>query len=78
MVCEADNRQARPNTRDSMRLADFIDANAEAIADAVETFAATLLPAASHLDREALCDHMPLLLQAITTDFKKYKGLSCH
>ena len=53
-----------------MRLADFIDANAQAILEAAETFAATLLPAATHLDQEALRDHMPLLLTAITADLR--------
>ena len=53
-----------------MRLADFIDANVEAIVAAAETFAATLLPAAAHLDREALRDHLPLILSAVAVDLR--------
>ena len=53
-----------------MRLADFIDTHVEAIVDAAEAFAATLLPAASRLDREALRDHVPLILKAIAADLR--------
>jgi signal transduction histidine kinase len=53
-----------------MRLADFIDANVEAIIAAAETFAATLLPAAAHLDREALRNHLPLILKAVAADLR--------
>jgi len=53
-----------------MRLADFIEANVEAIAAAAETFAATLLPAAAHLDREALRNHLPMILKAVAADLR--------
>ena len=53
-----------------MRLADFIDANIEAIVGSAEAFAATLLPAAGHLDREALRNHLPLILKAIALDLR--------
>jgi hypothetical protein len=53
-----------------MRLADFIDANAETIVAAAEAFAATLQPAAARLNREALRDHMPLLLKAVCADLR--------
>ena len=53
-----------------MQLADFIDANIEAIVGSAEAFAATLLPAAGHLDREALRNHLPLILKAIALDLR--------
>ncbi|MDM0032176.1 HAMP domain-containing sensor histidine kinase [Variovorax sp. J22P271] len=55
-----------------MRLADFIDKNADEIADAAEQFAATLLPAAAHLDAEALRDHMPHVLAAMSADLRLF------
>lgn len=53
-----------------MRLADFIDANVEPILSAAEAFAATMLPAASHLDAVALRDHMPMILTAVAKDLR--------
>jgi signal transduction histidine kinase len=54
----------------AMRLADFIEANVEPILVAAEAFAATMLPAAGHLDSEALRDHMPMILDAIAKDLR--------
>ncbi|MBJ2158730.1 sensor histidine kinase [Variovorax sp. IB41] len=53
-----------------MRLADFIDANVEPILSSAEAFAATMLPASSHLDAEALRDHMPMILAAVAKDLR--------
>jgi signal transduction histidine kinase len=53
-----------------MRLADFIDDNVEPILSAAEAFAATMLPASSHLDAEALRDHMPMILVAVSKDLR--------
>ena len=53
-----------------MRLADFIDANVEPILSAAEAFAATMLPASSHMDAEALRDHMPMILVAVAKDLR--------
>jgi signal transduction histidine kinase len=53
-----------------MRLADFIDANVEPIIGAAEAFAATLLPAAGHLDQEALRNHLPRILKAVALDLR--------
>ena len=53
-----------------MRLADFIDENIEPILAEAESFAASLLPAASHLDSVALRDHMPMIMEAIAKDLR--------
>lgn len=54
----------------SMRLADFIDQNIDAIVDSAEGFARTLEPAARHLDAVVLRDHMPTILQAVALDLR--------
>ena len=48
-----------------MRLATFIEQNAEAVVSSAEEFCGTLLPAAGHLDSAALRDHLPKILDAI-------------
>lgn len=53
-----------------MRLSDFILARMEPILQAWETFAASLLPAASTLDSLALRDHARQILQAIAADLR--------
>jgi signal transduction histidine kinase len=53
-----------------MRLADFLDLNAEAILQEWEPFAATLLPAARHLDGVGLRDHAADILKAISADLR--------
>ena len=53
-----------------MRLAEFIEANVDAIVDEAVVFSRTLLPAAGHLDETALRDHLPMILQAIATDLR--------
>jgi signal transduction histidine kinase len=56
-----------------MRLADFIEHNIEAIVSEAERFAAGQLPAAAHLDSEALRDHIPMMLQAIAADLRTHQ-----
>jgi signal transduction histidine kinase len=51
-----------------MRLAEFISTNMEAILAEWESFATTLLPAASHRNKLALRDHAPSILEAIAKD----------
>ena len=70
MVRSARQAALPPGTRGAMRLADFIEENIEAIVGSAEAFAATLLPAAGHLDREALRDHLPLILKAVALDLR--------
>lgn len=53
-----------------MRLADFIEKNAEPILAASEAFAQTQLPAASYLDSAALRDHIPMILTAVAKDLR--------
>jgi len=53
-----------------MRLADFIDAEMEAILSRWEEFARTLLPAASNLDNLALRDHAEAILRAVCADLR--------
>jgi len=53
-----------------MRLADFIEENAEPILAASEAFAQTQLPAASYLDSAALRDHIPMILAAVANDLR--------
>ena len=54
-----------------VRLASFIEQNAEAIVSSAEEFCGTLLPAAGHLDSEALRDHLPKILDAIVKDLSQ-------
>lgn len=54
----------------AVRLADFIDANIEPILQTWEPFAATLLPAAGHLDSAGLRDHAAEILRAIVGDLR--------
>jgi signal transduction histidine kinase len=53
-----------------MRLADFMEAESEAILREWEPFAATLLPAARHLDSAGLRDHAEEILKAIVADLR--------
>ena len=53
-----------------MRLADFLDANVEAILQEWEPFAASQLPAGGRLSPLALRDHAPEILQAIAEDLR--------
>ena len=54
-----------------MRLAEFILARLEPILVEWEAFAATLLPAATHLDSETLRDHAKAMLEAIAKDLSQ-------
>jgi signal transduction histidine kinase len=53
-----------------MRLAEFIEANSNAIVAEAVVFSRTLLPAAGHLDEAALRDHLPMILAAIVNDLR--------
>jgi hypothetical protein len=53
-----------------MRLATFIESNAEQIVSAAEDFCRTLQPAARHLDSEALRDDLPRILETIVNDLR--------
>ncbi len=53
-----------------MRLASFIESNAEPIVSAAEDFSRTLQPAARHLDAAALRGHLPKILDAIVKDLR--------
>lgn len=53
-----------------MRLADFLEENAERVLSAAELFTAQLLPAAGHLDAAAMRDHLPMILEAIIVDLR--------
>jgi signal transduction histidine kinase len=53
-----------------MRLADFIEHNAAAIADAAEAFAATQASPGVHMDSAALRDHIPDILEAVVLDLR--------
>ena len=53
-----------------MRLADFIERNAESILAAAEEFTAGLLPAARHMDPVAMRDHLPKMLDAVVADLR--------
>ena len=57
-----------------MRLADFIEANADAIVDAAEVFASRQIPNGVHLDREALRDHLPDILEAVVVDLRRARS----
>jgi signal transduction histidine kinase len=57
-----------------MRLADFIDCEAERILSEWQAFASTRLPAASSMDALALRDHAPLVLRAIAADLRTYQS----
>jgi len=54
-----------------VRLASFIEQNAEAVVSSAEEFCGTLLPAAGHLSSEALRDHLPKILDAIVKDLRQ-------
>ncbi|MHA3737968.1 sensor histidine kinase [Pseudomonas sp. Eth.TT006] len=54
-----------------MRLSEFILANVEPIVDEWEQFAATITPAADHLDSVALRDHAAAILRAAARDMDK-------
>lgn len=54
-----------------MRLSEFIVANLEPIVDEWEQFAATITPAADHLDSIALRDHASEILRAAARDMNK-------
>ena len=53
-----------------MRLADFLDANVESILQEWEPFAASLLPAAGHMNSLALRDHAAEIIRAIAKDLR--------
>lgn len=53
-----------------MRLADFIDANTDAILSDWEAFARTLLPASAGLDVAALRDHAAQILREVVLDLR--------
>jgi signal transduction histidine kinase len=53
-----------------MRLADFINANTEAILAEWESFASSLLPAAAGLDAAGLRDHAEQILLAVAQDLR--------
>jgi signal transduction histidine kinase len=53
-----------------MRLSDFIQANARAIADGAQTFAATQAPPGVQWDAKTLRDHIPQILNAIVIDLQ--------
>ena len=53
-----------------MRLADYIEENAERIVDAAEKFATEQMPASMQLDSETLRDHLPQILAVITADLR--------
>ena len=53
-----------------VRLADFIDQNMPTIVSAWESFAATLLPAASDIGPAGLRDHSVQILQAVVKDLR--------
>jgi hypothetical protein len=56
-----------------MRLADFIEQNAESILSAAEKFTAGLMPAAAHLDSAAMRDHLPMMLEAVVIDLRTHQ-----
>jgi len=58
----------------TVRLADFIIGDKEAIIAKWEAFAGTLLPAASSMGTLALRDHVEEILQAIATDLSTYQS----
>ena len=51
-----------------MKLSSFIERDMEAILTDWERFAATLLPAAAHMDSDALRDHVVHILRAVCKD----------
>jgi len=53
-----------------MRLADYIERNADAITDAAQAFASTQLRDPLQLDPEALRDHIPQILAVIVADLR--------
>ncbi len=65
-MCRVPNNEIKP-----VRLASFIEQNAEAIVSSAEEFCGTLLPAAGHLDSEALRYDLPKILDAIVKDLRQ-------
>ncbi len=57
-------------TEPTMRLADFIETKIETILQEWEAFAATCLPAASHMSQLQLRNHAPHILRAIAPDLR--------
>jgi signal transduction histidine kinase len=53
-----------------MRLADFIEINAQLIADGAEAFAGTQAPEGAHFDAATLRDHIPEILVAVVLDLR--------
>jgi hypothetical protein len=53
-----------------VRLADFIEINAETILDGAEAFAGTQAPVSAQLDSEALRDHIGEILTAVVLDLR--------
>lgn len=53
-----------------MRLSDFISRDLEPISEQWEAFAATLLPAAAHLESSELREHMREILQTVAMDLR--------
>lgn len=53
-----------------MRLADFIERHSAAIVDEAELYASSVSDIAGRLDKEALRDHMPDILQVIVADMR--------
>ncbi|MCM5682797.1 sensor histidine kinase [Schlegelella sp. S2-27] len=53
-----------------MRLADFIDANTQAILAEWDVFASSLLPAAAEMDAATLRDHAEQILHAVAKDLR--------
>ena len=56
-----------------MRLADFIEINAQLVADGAEAFAAMQAPPGVHLDTAALRDHIPEILAAVAFDLRTHQ-----
>ncbi len=56
-----------------MRIADYIENNAETILEEAHDFAVTLLPKQVHLDSEALRDHLPQILEIIVADLRTHQ-----
>lgn len=53
-----------------MRLADFIEQNAERIADGAEAFATSQAPPGVHMDAAAFRDHIPEIIAAVVQDLR--------
>lgn len=57
-----------------MRLADFIEQNAQRIADGAEAFAMTQAPPGVHMDAAAFRDHIPEIIAAVVQDLRTPQG----